>query len=90
MPQNLSCAPDESQPGGPARRVRGLERESEPQIYFASAQAPDDSALFYAPKDLVVRTGGRIDGLAQAIRAAVSRADLVEDEADDPGVGEVR
>lgn len=63
-------------------RVRGLERESEPQIYFASAQVPDDSALFYAPKDLVVRTAGRLDGLAPAIRAAVSRADPLQPVSD--------
>jgi predicted permease len=56
-------------------RVRGLERESEPQIYFASAQMEDGSVLFYAPKDLVVRTAGPIEGLAGAIRRAVAGVD---------------
>lgn len=56
-------------------RVRGLERESEPQIYFASAQMVDNGAIFYAPKDLVVRTAGPVEGLAPAIRRIVSGVD---------------
>ncbi|MEZ5416285.1 MAG: ABC transporter permease [Vicinamibacterales bacterium] len=56
-------------------RVRGLERESEPQIYFAAAQMEDGSVLFFAPKDLVVRTAGPIEGLGAAIRRAVAGVD---------------
>jgi ABC-type antimicrobial peptide transport system permease subunit len=56
-------------------RVRGLEQESEPQMYFASAQTADGAFTFYAPKDLVVRTAGAPGALVAAVRAAVSRAD---------------
>lgn len=56
-------------------RVRGLERESEPQIYFSSAQMVDNGAIFYAPKDLVVRTVAPVEGLAPAIRNIVSGVD---------------
>ena len=35
-------------------RVRGLERESEPQVYLPSAQMPDRSLIGYAPKNLVL------------------------------------
>ena len=40
-------------------RVRGLERDSEPQVYLPSTQVKDGWLTFYAPKDLVVRTVGR-------------------------------
>jgi predicted permease len=56
-------------------RVRGLERDSEPQVYLPSAQAPDGGVIFYAPKDLVFRTGGPPADLVPAVRAAVARAD---------------
>jgi putative ABC transport system permease protein len=36
-------------------RVRGLERESEPQVYLPYQQQLDDMMIFYNPKDLVVR-----------------------------------
>jgi ABC-type antimicrobial peptide transport system permease subunit len=36
-------------------RVRGLERQSEPQVYMPYQQQADDNAMNYAPKDLVVR-----------------------------------
>jgi predicted permease len=56
-------------------KVRGLERESEPQIYLASAQVPDGSLVFYAPKDLVIRTDATEEALVPAIRAALARID---------------
>jgi len=56
-------------------RVRGLERESEPQVYLPSTQVDDDAVVFYAPKDLVVRTAGDPATLLAAIRRAVARAD---------------
>ncbi|MGE0814620.1 MAG: ABC transporter permease [Vicinamibacterales bacterium] len=59
-------------------KVRGLERQSEPQIYFASAQMVDGGAIFYAPKDLVIRTTGPIEGLVPAIRRAVTAADPLQ------------
>ena len=56
-------------------RVRGLERESEPQVYLPSPQVPDGGIIFYVPKDLVIRTAGAPAALVPAVRAAVNRAD---------------
>jgi ABC-type antimicrobial peptide transport system permease subunit len=56
-------------------KVRGLERESEPQVYLASAQVPDGSLVFYAPKDLVIKTDATEEALVPAIRAALARID---------------
>jgi predicted permease len=56
-------------------RVRGLERDSEPQVYLPSTQVADNSIIFYAPKDLVVRTAGDAAPVFAAIREAVVRAD---------------
>ncbi len=53
-------------------RVRGLERESEPQVYLPSAQVPDGGIIFYAPKDLVIRTAGAPAALVAAVRSAVA------------------
>ena len=56
-------------------KVRGLERESEPQIYLAASRVPDESLIFYSPKDLVIRAEGSLQALVPALRAAVARAD---------------
>ncbi len=56
-------------------RVRGPERGSEPQVYLAYRQMPDDSFIWYAPKDLVVRSSGDARALMSAIRQIVSKAD---------------
>lgn len=56
-------------------RVRGLERESEPQVYLPSTQVKDGWLTFYMPKDLVVRTAGAPGPVVAAIREAVRRAD---------------
>jgi putative ABC transport system permease protein len=56
-------------------RVRGLERESEPQLYVASRQVPDGALAFYAPKDLVVRSTVPPTTLVPALREIVARAD---------------
>jgi len=56
-------------------RVRGLERESEPQVYLPSTQVPDGGLAFYTPKDLVVKTSGAPAALVPAVRSAVQRAD---------------
>jgi len=56
-------------------KVRGLERDSEPQVYMPSAQVADGSLMFYAPKDLVIRTHGAPMALVPAVRAAVASAD---------------
>jgi len=56
-------------------KVRGLERESEPQVYLASAQIPDGGLVFYSPKDLVVRGSASPQTLVPLIRQAIARAD---------------
>ena len=55
-------------------KVRGLERTSEPQVYFAAAQAGPLGPL-YIPKDLVVRTAGRPEALLPAVRDVIRRID---------------
>ena len=39
-------------------RVRGLERESEPQVYVPYKQMADNAMVFYAPKDLAIKCVG--------------------------------
>lgn len=56
-------------------RVRGLERESEPQVYLPAPQVPDGGLPFYIPKDLVVRGATSPASIVPAVRAAVLRAD---------------
>ena len=56
-------------------RVRGLERESEPQVYLPSAQVRDDGLVFYTAKDLVVRGSATMAAVVPAVRAAVAKAD---------------
>jgi predicted permease len=55
-------------------RVRGLERSSEPQLYFAAAQAGALGGL-YVPKDLVIRAAGPLDPLIPAVRDVIRRVD---------------
>ena len=54
---------------------RGLERSSEPQIYFPAAQLTNTGLLFYAPKDLVIRAMGDPLTLAPALRRIIHQAD---------------
>jgi ABC-type antimicrobial peptide transport system permease subunit len=56
-------------------RVRGLERDSEPQVYLPSRQVPDGGLPFYAPKDLVVRASVPLTSLVPALRSIVAAAD---------------
>jgi predicted permease len=58
-------------------RVRGLERQSEPQAYMAYQQVADGALAGYTPKDLVVRTEAPLDtaGLVTRIREIVKAAD---------------
>jgi predicted permease len=56
-------------------RVRGLERESEPQVYLPAPQVPDGGLTFYVPKDLVVRVSTAPASIVPLVRAAVMRAD---------------
>ena len=60
-------------------RVRGLERESEPQVYLPAAAMPDGAVIFYTPKDLVIRTTGDpaaagAGGAARSSGASTSRS----------------
>ncbi|MEM7587338.1 MAG: ABC transporter permease [Acidobacteriota bacterium] len=56
-------------------RFRGLERQSEPQVYLPHQQVPDGAIIFYMPKSMVVRTSGDPMALVPAIRGIVREAD---------------
>src|SRR5262249_37653600 len=56
-------------------RVRGLERESEPQVYMPYRQMPDGGLPFYIPKYLVLRTAGSARPLESTLRSIVAKAD---------------
>ena len=56
-------------------RVRGLERESEPQVYLPYRQQEDGNFIFFVPKFLVVRAAVAPATLLPAIREVVARTD---------------
>jgi predicted permease len=56
-------------------RVRGLEQESEPQVYVPYEQVADGALTFYAPRSLVARSSGPPAALAPSLRAIVRKAD---------------
>jgi predicted permease len=56
-------------------RVRGLERENEPQVYLPARQATTTLGSFYTPKDLVIRSAGAPEKLTGAVRRIVREAD---------------
>ncbi len=56
-------------------RVRGLERQSEPQAYLPYTQQVADQLPGYAPKDLAIKASAAPDQLIPAIRAIIRRAD---------------
>jgi predicted permease len=59
-------------------RARGIERVSEPQVYLSYQQVADNSIVWYAPKDLLVRAASRdadVASLVPSIRALVRAAD---------------
>jgi putative ABC transport system permease protein len=56
-------------------RVRGLERQSEPQVYLPARQLGDDNLPFFAPKQLAVRSSIAPATLLPALREIVARAD---------------
>jgi predicted permease len=56
-------------------RVRGVERESEPQVYLPNQQVPDGGVIFYAPKDLAIRASVDPAALMPSIRRVVAQAD---------------
>jgi predicted permease len=63
-------------------RVRGLERASEPQVYLPHRQVPDGAMIFYAPKDLVVRSSGDAAAFGPFLRRVVSRLDPAQPVSD--------
>jgi predicted permease len=56
-------------------RTRGLERNSEPQIYLPAQQVTDDFPSILDPKDLVIRHAGPGDALVAAVRQIVHEVD---------------
>lgn len=56
-------------------RVRGLEEDSEPQVYLPSRQVPDGAVIGYTPKDLVVHASGDPTALVPAVRDIMRKAD---------------
>ncbi|HEX2444674.1 MAG TPA: ABC transporter permease [Vicinamibacterales bacterium] len=56
-------------------RVRGLERESEPQVYLSYRQVGDGNIMFYLPKELVVRASADPVTLVPAVRSIIRKAD---------------
>jgi predicted permease len=56
-------------------RVRGLERESEPQAYVSYRQVRDGNIILYTPKELVIRASTDPIALVPAVRAIIRNAD---------------
>lgn len=56
-------------------RTRGLERESEPQVYLPARQLADSALFYYAPNDLIVRSSLLIASLLPAVRRIVHAID---------------
>lgn len=56
-------------------KVRGLERPSEPQVYFPAAQVRDGWLAFYAPKDLAIRTTLPPSSIVAAARQVIHKVD---------------
>lgn len=71
-------------------RFRGLERRSEPQMYFASSQMPDRSFVWFVPKDFVISTSlANPASLIPAIRRIVTQADVMQPVSDVQTLAEV-
>ncbi len=56
-------------------KVRGLERQSEPQVYLPYRQVRDGWLIGYFPTDLAVRASGNLSALLAPIRAIVRNVD---------------
>jgi putative ABC transport system permease protein len=56
-------------------KVRGLERNSEPQIYLPAPQILDGFPSIFEPKDLVIRHAGGDEALVSAVRQVVREID---------------
>jgi predicted permease len=55
--------------------MRGLERESEPQVYLSYKQVPDNAIIGYIPRGFVVRASTPPEALMPSIRAIIRRID---------------
>jgi putative ABC transport system permease protein len=58
-------------------RMRGLERQAEPQVYLSYKQVADDAIVGYVPRSFAVRSTTPPEALAPAVRAIINRADPV-------------
>ena len=56
-------------------KIRGLERNSEPQMYLPAPQITEDFPSLLDPKDLVIRHAGQGDTLVAAVREIVREVD---------------
>ena len=56
-------------------KMRGLERQAEPQVYLSHRQVADDGIIGYIPRSLAVRTAADPAAFAPAIRAIIRRVD---------------
>jgi predicted permease len=56
-------------------KVRGLERNSEPQMYLSAPQVPERFPSNFDPKDLVIRHSGQGEALVSAVRQIVHAVD---------------
>ena len=56
-------------------RMRGLEREAEPQVYLPFRQVDDLFIIGYIPRGLVIRTSAPPATLAPAVRAIIQNID---------------
>jgi putative ABC transport system permease protein len=56
-------------------RTRGPERVAEPQVYLPYAQMQDSAMMFYAPKDLAIRSTLLPAALVPAVRRIVREVD---------------
>ena len=70
-------------------KVRGLERNSEPQMYLPALQVPEEFPAVFDPKDLVIRHSGPADTLVAAVRQIVRAADPEQPISDVRSMGEV-
>jgi putative ABC transport system permease protein len=56
-------------------KVRGLERDNEPQMYASAGQVPDTAFINDDPKDLVIRYTGSAGALLPGVREIVRATD---------------
>ena len=70
-------------------RVRGLESNSEPQVYLPYRQVPDGMLPFYAPKDLVICSAAAPGTLLPAVRRIIRAADAQQPISDVRMLGDI-